>query len=208
MHAQYPQSTLRRIDVLEYVGCIALIEGDEKHPLLGAKQGVAKIDVETGELEYLNKMYDGEQRERMRLNDGGVDVEGRPRAPTPTRPSPPVGVSNGIGWSPDNSTAYFTDTKRGTIFIYQFDTSTGRISSQETFINFSQTPENDAYRWQAKEPKGKMEIPTSEQVACPWFVPGGLLITTVKLVYLDPECGHSPYAGDVFFLKSEDIGGT
>ena len=72
-----PQKTLRRIDVPEYVGCVALIEGDEKHLLIGAKRGVAKIDVETGEVEYLNKMYDEEQGERMRVNDGGVDVDGR-----------------------------------------------------------------------------------------------------------------------------------
>lgn len=79
------------------------------------------------------------------MNDGGVDVEGRfwfgsmrryiayatidhegpgPRAPTPTRLSPPWSPQYGTGWSPDNSTAYFADTKKGTIFIYQFDAST------------------------------------------------------------------------------------
>lgn len=72
-----PQKTLRRIDVPEYVGCIALIEGDERRLLLGAKQGVATIDIESGEMEYLNKMYDEAQAERMRVNDGGVDAHGR-----------------------------------------------------------------------------------------------------------------------------------
>ena len=57
----------------EYVGCIALIEGDENHLLLGAKRGVARIDVETREVEYRNKMYDEKQGERMRVNDGGVE---------------------------------------------------------------------------------------------------------------------------------------
>jgi len=150
----------------------------------------------------------------------------------------PVGVPNGIGWSPDNSTVYFTDTKKGIIFTYQFDASMGRISSQETFISFTQQPpekygpgspdglaiDTNGDLWVAmfngnavvhidgktKEPKGKIEIPTSKQVACPRFVPGGLLITTGKLVHMDPECGesHSPHAGDVFFVKSEDIGGV
>lgn len=72
-----PQSSLRRIDVPEYVGCIALIDGDEKKLLLGAKRGVATIDVETEKVEYLNKMYDETEGERMRVNDGGVDVKGR-----------------------------------------------------------------------------------------------------------------------------------
>lgn len=55
---------MRTIDVLVYVGCIALAEGDEKHLLLDAKQGVAKIDVERGRLEYINKMYEWEQGKR------------------------------------------------------------------------------------------------------------------------------------------------
>lgn len=50
--------------MLVYVGCIALAEGDEKHLLLDAKQGVAKIDVERGRLEYINKMYEWEQGKR------------------------------------------------------------------------------------------------------------------------------------------------
>ncbi|KAF8421969.1 SMP-30/Gluconolaconase/LRE-like region-domain-containing protein [Tirmania nivea] len=156
-------------------------------------------------------MYDGEQGERMWVNDGG---------------------------SPDDSTFYFTDTKKGAIFTYQFEASMGSISSQEAFINFTQQPpekygpsspdglaiDTNGDLWVAmfngnavvhidgktKEQKGKIEIPTSKQVAYPRFVPGGLLITTGKLIHMDPECekGHSPHAGDVFFVKSEDIRGV
>ncbi|KAF8474835.1 hypothetical protein BDZ91DRAFT_280933 [Kalaharituber pfeilii] len=53
----------------------------------------------------------------------------------------PVSAPNGIGWSLDNSTVYFTDTKQGTIYQYKFEPSTGAISSHETFINFPQQQE-------------------------------------------------------------------
>ncbi|KAF8417040.1 hypothetical protein EV426DRAFT_698962 [Tirmania nivea] len=49
-----PTEDIEEDQYVEYVGCIALIEGDERHLLLGAKRGVAKIDVETGKMEYLN----------------------------------------------------------------------------------------------------------------------------------------------------------
>jgi sugar lactone lactonase YvrE len=38
-------------------------------------------------------------------------------------------VGNGMGWSPDNKTMYFTDTGIGKIFAFDYEIETGATSS-------------------------------------------------------------------------------
>ncbi len=45
--------------------------------LIGLKYGVALLDRKTGQYEYLTKFNDGEDNQRLRSNDGGVDPHGR-----------------------------------------------------------------------------------------------------------------------------------
>ena len=46
-------------------------------------------------------------------------------------------VSNGLGWSPDDKTFYFTDTALGTVFAYAFDLESGAISKKRAFLSFA-----------------------------------------------------------------------
>ncbi|HEY0753753.1 MAG TPA: SMP-30/gluconolactonase/LRE family protein [Ktedonobacteraceae bacterium] len=92
-----------------------------------------------------------------RFNDGAVDSQGRFWAGTMCRlerqcPEPErslyrldrdgflvvcqteVFLANGIGWSPDDRTMYFTDTTRRTIYAYDFDSTTGAITNRRSFI--------------------------------------------------------------------------
>jgi len=47
-------------------------------------------------------------------------------------------VSNGLGWSPDNSKFYLTDTIKKTIYQYPFDSDNASIGNGETFITVSE----------------------------------------------------------------------
>lgn len=130
---------------------------------------------------------------------------------------------------------YFVETRRGIIFSYNYDPETGSVSNETEFIKFN--PEihgpgapdgiaisedgdlwvamfngNKVIRFDAKtkEVKGIIEVPTSKQVACPAFVGEGLIITTAKLVHMDPEVGkgHSPDAGDIFYVPLPGVKGA
>ena len=43
-------------------------------------------------------------------------------------------LSNGMGWSPDNATMYFTDFGQSTIFAYDYDAQTGDIANRRPFV--------------------------------------------------------------------------
>ncbi|MGO4841169.1 SMP-30/gluconolactonase/LRE family protein, partial [Rhizobiaceae sp. 2RAB30] len=45
-----------------------------------------------------------------------------------------VHVANGLGWSPDDRTFYFTDTARQSIYAYDFDLESGEIANRRTFV--------------------------------------------------------------------------
>lgn len=45
-------------------------------------------------------------------------------------------VSNGIGWSPDDTTMYFADSGLGAVFAYDFDLAAGTVSNRRSFVQF------------------------------------------------------------------------
>ncbi len=45
-------------------------------------------------------------------------------------------VSNGLDWSPDARTFYFTDTALGIVFAYDFDAASGALSNRRSFLTF------------------------------------------------------------------------
>ena len=47
-------------------------------------------------------------------------------------------LSNGLGWSPDNRTMYFTDFGRRLIYAYDFDADTGAVTKRRPFIEIPQ----------------------------------------------------------------------
>lgn len=48
-----------------------------------------------------------------------------------------IGISNGLGWSPDNSTMYYIDTPTRRVTAYDFDLVTGKINNKRTAVDFS-----------------------------------------------------------------------
>ena len=47
-----------------------------------------------------------------------------------------VTVSNGLAWSPNGRTMYWSDTKAHTIFAFDFDPASGALSQQRVFASF------------------------------------------------------------------------
>jgi L-arabinonolactonase len=46
-----------------------------------------------------------------------------------------VGCSNGLAWSPDSKTMYFSDSHTTIVRAYDFDAATGEIENQRTFVD-------------------------------------------------------------------------
>ena len=51
-----------------------------------------------------------------------------------------IGVSNGMGFTPDRSGIYYTDSRKREIYLFDYDSSTGAISNQRVFVR---TPEGE-----------------------------------------------------------------
>jgi D-xylonolactonase len=96
--------------------------------------------------------------EESRFNDVIADPEGRVFCGTMSGPRCPgrlyrldidgsievvlegVGTSNGLGFTPDLTGLYHTDTRARTITLYDYDRASGAISGPRVFVR---TPEND-----------------------------------------------------------------
>jgi sugar lactone lactonase YvrE len=140
----------------ELLGCIAPTRSGNL--LFAGARGIGLLDVETGAIERV--VHPEASLPENRFNDGKVDRMGRFWSGTmhvagtqasgslyrldSTRHLEQLDrgfiCSNGIGWSPDNRTMYFTDSMVRTIWAYDFDFASGALSNRRTF---AQLAEND-----------------------------------------------------------------
>jgi L-arabinonolactonase len=135
-----------------------------------------------------------------------------------------IAISNGIGWSPDNRTMYYSDTIRQVIWAYDFDPSTGDISNRRPFVEIKRkdvlpdglTVDSQGYVWNAQwggwnvtryDPTGAedrvIQLP-AQQITCPAF--GGanldeLYITSAWGGLSEAEKEEQPLAGALFRVK-------
>jgi sugar lactone lactonase YvrE len=91
-----------------------------------------------------------------RFNDGKCDAQGRfwvgtiyePRDPALAalycyeggelqRKAEGITVSNGLAWSPDGGTMYWSDTKAHTIYAFDFEPGSGELSQRRVFARFA-----------------------------------------------------------------------
>jgi sugar lactone lactonase YvrE len=120
--------------------------------IMAMRDGLWRMDLSSGERERLHKPpYDPASE---RFNDGKCDPQGRfwvgtihePREPKAAlyrfsggeleRCADGVTTSNGLAWSPDGRTLYWSDTKAHTIYAFDFEASTGAISGKRVFATF------------------------------------------------------------------------
>lgn len=201
------------------------------------KNGFHFWDSVTGQLQFLT---DPEaEKPHVRFNDGAVDRKGRFWAGTMDdngnsalyRYDPDgslhvmqtgVTCSNGIGWSPDNKTMYYSDSQVFTIYAYDFDLDSGTIDNRRVFRQFDNgdpdglTVDSEGCVWVAMwggwcveryDPAGslmtRIDMPV-QYTTCPIFGGENLdeLYLTSAWFALGRERRHEqPQAGDLFRIR-------
>ncbi len=234
---------LRKVEVGLQVGVLApRVSGGL---VMATQRGFALWDEERAALTFL---ADPEaDHPETRFNDGAVDPGGRfwagtmlegseewDTAPgnlyrldpdhTITRMETGIAISNGMGWSPDWKTMYFTDSPRQVIYAYDYDVLTGAIEHRRPFI---QTPgeasvpdgltvDSEGCIWSVRwggwrviryDPQGKKEreivLPVQYPTSCTFGGPNldELYITSAATALNAQKRGEQPLAGDVFRLR-------
>jgi len=236
-----PQTNERHVwELPSQIGSFALTK--KSKCIVALRTGFAFLDLETGAVDPICDPETGVVSNRF--NDGKCDRQGRFWAGTMDESAKGyggslycldtsfnchqmkqlVGISNGLGWSPDNKTFYYTDSASRTIWSYDFDQLTGEISNEKIF---AQTPENyvpdgltvdaEGYIWSAKwdgwkivrySPDGKIDlelkIPVQRPTSCTF---GGedlslLFITSARIGLDESSLSQQPLAGSLFVVET------
>jgi sugar lactone lactonase YvrE len=168
------------------------------------RDGLFHVDVHDGSRErILRPPYDPAEQ---RFNDGKADPQGRfwvgtihdERLPkgslyclTPhslDRLVDEVANSNGLGWSPDGATMYWTDTKLSTVFAFDFDPQNGNLSRRRVFASFPPKQDGAPLETYGGRPDGG----AVDSQGCYWaacfegqrlarFAPDGQLVQSIPL---------------------------
>lgn len=189
------------------------------------------------------------QRTGVRLNDGKVDPNGRFWAgsidtqqhkaelyrldPDGTKHTllQDLGIANGLDWSPDQKTMYFTDSYQYTIYAFDYDQETGVIHHQRPFVQLPKTSaeivpdglcvDAEGCLWSAQwnswqviryNPKGEpiltVKVPAQRVTSCCFGGELGdlLFITTARAGLSDAELANQPHAGNVFVVQTQTTG--
>jgi sugar lactone lactonase YvrE len=131
--------------------CCAPLPGGQL--VLGLRDGLWRFDPVRGERTRL--AAPPYQPAQERFNDGKADPQGRfwvgtiyePREPALAalycyaagkldRRAAGITVSNGLAFSPDGRTMYWSDTKAHTVYAFDFEPSDGSLSRRRVFVQF------------------------------------------------------------------------
>jgi sugar lactone lactonase YvrE len=233
---------LERVEVGVPIGVLALRASGGL--VMAVRDGFAFWDPQKKELSYVAKPEEGKQG--MRFNDGAVDPAGRFWAgSTSYQQVDPIGtlwrldpdgsvhamvrnvtVSNGIGWSPDNTIMYFIDSPTRTISVFDYDLSTGDIANRRNFVQTlgeeaapdGLTVDSEGFVWCAYwgaakvvryDPAGRVErvIPTPAlfTTACVFGGPdlSDLYITSARTGLSTEQLSEYPQSGDLFCVHTD-----
>ena len=131
--------------------CAPLMEGGL---LLALRSGLVRFDPRSGDVTALDDTLPYDPRIE-RFNDGKADAQGRLWVGTIYEPrdranaalyrhssgkldkmADKITVSNGLAWSPEARTMYWSDTKAHTVYAFDFERAGGAISNQRVFAQF------------------------------------------------------------------------
>jgi sugar lactone lactonase YvrE len=212
--------------------------------LFAFRNGFATLAAPGGELQWLEPA--GLALGDERFNDGKVDRAGRFWAGTlDRRLGNAIGqlyrvepgfrvtamdrgftISNGIGWSPDDRTMYFTDTPSRRIYRYAFDPAAGSVANRRVFVEAApghggpdgMTVDAEGFVWSAQfdrwcihryAPDGRLDravrLPIQRPTTCMFGGPdlATLYVTSARMDLADDALAAQPHAGGVFAL---DVG--
>ncbi len=141
----------RVINVGQPIGTVVPVENENK-VLVALKDGIYMLDPESESLQLIvspekdkinNRFNDGKCDPEGRFWAGTMGLDGESGAGALYRIDPDgsarkmldhVSISNGIAWSSDHQTMYYTDTPTRRIVAFDFDPETGNISNRRTVI--------------------------------------------------------------------------
>jgi sugar lactone lactonase YvrE len=227
------------IDVGQNVGFI--LPSGEDRLLAGLRDGFATVGLE-GQVELEVELE--VERPQMRMNDGRADAAGRVWAGTMGIRNPqPEGalyrldrdwtvtpelvdltIPNGLGWSPDASTMYFTDSTWGRIDAFEYDLDTGSTGGRRACVEIPAeagmpdgfTVDAEGCIWVALwcgsavhryTPEGRLDtvvrVPALQTTSCVFGGPDlrELYITSARLDMTEQQLADHPRSGRVFVCQ-------
>ncbi len=228
-----------------YVGCLAPRRNGGL--VIAQRSGIWTLDADMKKLRKLAKPR-GEFAHN-RFNDGKCDPRGRFLAGTMdhhekeatgclysvtadgsiSRLLKGLRIANGMAWSPDGKTMYFTDTPTREVMAFDYDPGTGEISNYRVIIHFEKsfghpdgmTTDMDGNLWIAMwggarvsqwSPDGTLlaqfGVPASNVTSCVFGGPAlNELFITTALVGMDPASFKKfPLAGGIFQMETNVTG--
>lgn len=208
--------------------------------VLATRSGFAVLD-SAGEFTELAAVE--ADRPENRMNDAKCDPQGRLWAGTMTdrrrdtdegalyRLDPDgsvhtilsgVGLSNGMGWSPDQRVFYHIDTRAGGVDAFVFDAATGQIAGRHRVVTVQggkpdgMTTDDAGCLWVAVigggqvrryTPDGMLDtlvdVPTARVTSCAFGGPGKdeLFVTTARDGLDEATLAAQPQAGGLFHCR-------
>ncbi len=214
--------------------------------IIGLRQSLTLMDTQTSVVKPLVQL-EFSSPGNTRCNDGKCDPQGRfwigtcsdtPGAAALYRYDPDgtvqtmetgLTISNGLGWSPDGSTFYLTDSVPHKIYAYDFVPESGAIHNRRVLIDLSHeavepdglTIDTEGNIWSALwdgwaiacfNPTGQEQFriqmpvprPTSLTFGGPYL--SDLYITSASVGLSQKEVQECPIAGDLFRLSTSSKG--
>ncbi len=206
----------------------------------GLKSGFHFVDPESGAVDLItdpepdlpdNRLNDGKCDRMGRYWCGSLDDSGG-KGGSLYRLDPDLSlhkmdtgitVSNGIAWSPDNKTMYYSDSRRRVCYNYDFDIASGAISNKRVFTSTADIPgsidgatvDADGYYWCAHiydwqiakyDPAGTIidtiRLPVRYPTMCTFGGPDLdiLYVTSGAIFVQDDEKDTQPLAGGLFAI--------
>ena len=239
VHELLPDGRSRRWDVPEHVG--AAVPRARGGLLLAMRSGFAAL-ADDGSVRVVASVEADDAG--IRMNDGKCDPLGRFWAGTMADAETPgagslyrldtdgtvrrvltgVTISNGLGWSPDGTVMYYTDTATGGVDSFRFDAAAGALTDRRRVITIDpadgspdgMTVDDDGCVWVALWGGGAVRryatdgsldavvpLPASQVTSCAFGGPDGgdLYITTAAHGLSPQQRSTQPQAGGVFLCR-------
>ena len=227
------------LDVGRTVG--AAVPAADGRLAIAVDDGFWFADLETGELERIAPIPVSDE---LMMNDGKTDGAGRFWAGTKdAHGNRPLGslyrldpdrsvtgmvdgvtISNGLGWSPDDTAMYYIDSPTHAVDVFRFDPASGSIADRRRLVELPRewglpdgmTVDEDGFLWVAfwtgaairrLDPGGTLVasigFPVTLVTSCTFGGPelDELYVTTARVGLSDEELRDQPAAGGLFRLR-------
>ena len=227
------------------VGCVASARSGQV--VFADAAGLGLLELQSGEISRINRrelsqcsnqLNDGKVDRAGRFWVGSMDVKEKEAVGCLYRLDPDFSIhcvdrgficSNGLGWSPDNHTMYFTDSVIRTIFAYEYDLTSGAQGARRVFATLDDgdglpdglTVDSEGFVWSAiwdgwrlirYAPDGSIDqevrLPVQRPTSCSF---GGLDLKTLFITSASDglsalQLQQGPLAGALFALHTDVAG--